>query len=1028
MVKKVFTVGDLVFGKVKGYPAWPAKVTGRTCGGKYCVFFYGTFEVGNMKPEEMWPYNQKFREKFGPPNMRKKWYSEGLYQIEHTPEIALQQLGLNEDDVIKRDSSSQVATAEVTASPVAVALTLPEISVVSDKAGSDMDRVGMSGLTVFKEASSFLAEAREWTEEKVYSNASCILECARVVLKNSVSAQHGEKFDCIKWLGLLARFVPSFNLETELLEPILSSVNEFLDNIIASLDDDCGADVKSGLLDMVTILLGHTVSVLDITRKHSGFGIADVPSLMKYVPQILQKTITNMDQGVGWKCKVREIIIFFLEMIDSVNVRAVFQEELTVFNNLLGSLIDLQLVLVSLDLKLTMLVCSATTNLATKYSRIMPTVKYNTAMEKVCWRLCTIIVWTVENQIEKLTFMQKMSLQFKPSTNCQTLEDLNDLLLLFSEVSPHSSLLSLEDRKQVTSLLKNFLGVSLWDIDIYQSLQAELSLWWVNFTRKSNIHENMLDTKCEGLENFESLMSLDSVDKSVTEDSNNMVDPDCEGLENFDSSIALGDLTSYNDSDRTRILNDGICSQVIEKEDGFELTSKSHFQLSASFPIIPISQSECHHLPASVFIKSPPDLACCVPIPGANFSFFILSSLVPIEQSKSKVPTKQPPTKRNKKQKSKKQRESYNLFENKVKKSKLITQNLQKQRHSNLLKFKSAIKEVNGVFKCSVCSFETGWKSKAWSHSNRCGLNVKKAPRKPKVKTCSACKENFQAQKDLNKHFRSEHQTSSYFCVLCPKPTSFKFKNSFKRHCQLKHNKSHTATTFKCSWCRYQATQKTNLKRHIQRLHKNVRFAVSLLDHVIEEAIIESGLCEYEKIRLNNLREKRKVFLELFPDGEFSSQSPVQGKKVSNRVVSQKSRISPRLVLDPFKDGGSFLRSDTCATLVSDVNVDQDEVGTSKGNVTKQYSCIICEFKCRRKDGLLRHIVKKHQSLNEPLSCPRSFCELSFSTRWQKESHVAECWLICPQKQCKGKQFRRQDKFNQHLRMHQRMDDLIENS
>jgi len=93
MVKKVFTVGDLVFAKVKGYPAWPARVTGKTLGGKYSVFFYGTFEVGNMKPEEVWPYNEKTRERFGPVNMRKKWYSEGLYQIEHTPEIAFEQVG-----------------------------------------------------------------------------------------------------------------------------------------------------------------------------------------------------------------------------------------------------------------------------------------------------------------------------------------------------------------------------------------------------------------------------------------------------------------------------------------------------------------------------------------------------------------------------------------------------------------------------------------------------------------------------------------------------------------------------------------------------------------------------------------------------------------------------------------------------------------------------------------------------------------------------------------------------------------------
>jgi len=81
-------VNDLVFAKVRGYPAWPARITG-TAWGKYIVFFYGTYEVGSMKPEEMWPYNQKNLDRFGPPNMRKKGYSEGLYQIENTPEIAI---------------------------------------------------------------------------------------------------------------------------------------------------------------------------------------------------------------------------------------------------------------------------------------------------------------------------------------------------------------------------------------------------------------------------------------------------------------------------------------------------------------------------------------------------------------------------------------------------------------------------------------------------------------------------------------------------------------------------------------------------------------------------------------------------------------------------------------------------------------------------------------------------------------------------------------------------------------------------
>jgi len=98
MKKKVFKMGDLVFAKVRGYPAWPARVTGITAGGKYSVFFYGTYEVSNMKPEEMWPYNKKNHDKFGPPNLHKKGYSEGLYEIVNCPDIAIQPVVLGEGD------------------------------------------------------------------------------------------------------------------------------------------------------------------------------------------------------------------------------------------------------------------------------------------------------------------------------------------------------------------------------------------------------------------------------------------------------------------------------------------------------------------------------------------------------------------------------------------------------------------------------------------------------------------------------------------------------------------------------------------------------------------------------------------------------------------------------------------------------------------------------------------------------------------------------------------------------------------
>eukprot|EP00090_Calanus_glacialis_P002285 TRINITY_DN11706_c0_g1_i2.p1 TRINITY_DN11706_c0_g1~~TRINITY_DN11706_c0_g1_i2.p1 ORF type:complete len:459 (-),score=180.96 TRINITY_DN11706_c0_g1_i2:100-1476(-) len=88
MGKPAFLPGDLVFAKVKGYPAWPARITGQSSSGKYSVFFYGTFETAALKRSELWPYTQENKEKFGPPNMKRKGYSEGLHQIENTPEIA----------------------------------------------------------------------------------------------------------------------------------------------------------------------------------------------------------------------------------------------------------------------------------------------------------------------------------------------------------------------------------------------------------------------------------------------------------------------------------------------------------------------------------------------------------------------------------------------------------------------------------------------------------------------------------------------------------------------------------------------------------------------------------------------------------------------------------------------------------------------------------------------------------------------------------------------------------------------------
>jgi len=86
-----FKSGDLVFAKVKGYPAWPARVTNPVDekGLKYHVFFYGTYETAVVPKDGIWIYCQATKEKYG--KQKRKGFSEAIVEIETTPDIALPQ-------------------------------------------------------------------------------------------------------------------------------------------------------------------------------------------------------------------------------------------------------------------------------------------------------------------------------------------------------------------------------------------------------------------------------------------------------------------------------------------------------------------------------------------------------------------------------------------------------------------------------------------------------------------------------------------------------------------------------------------------------------------------------------------------------------------------------------------------------------------------------------------------------------------------------------------------------------------------
>jgi len=117
-----FKYGDRVFAKVRGYPPWPARVDGITeVQGKnrFHVFFYGTYEVAQVKGEDLFSY-QDNKDKFGKPQKR-KGFKEGLWEIENRPGIGLSddpnviptempQFLETENDTVKEESKDSTKT------------------------------------------------------------------------------------------------------------------------------------------------------------------------------------------------------------------------------------------------------------------------------------------------------------------------------------------------------------------------------------------------------------------------------------------------------------------------------------------------------------------------------------------------------------------------------------------------------------------------------------------------------------------------------------------------------------------------------------------------------------------------------------------------------------------------------------------------------------------------------------------------------------------------------------------------------
>jgi hypothetical protein len=184
-------------------------------------------------------------------------------------------------------------------------------------------------------------------------------------------------------------------------------------------------------------------------------------------------------------------------------------------------------------------------------------------------------------------------------------------------------------------------------------------------------------------------------------------------------------------------------------------------------------------------------------------------------------------------------------------------------------------------------------------------------------------------------------------------------------------------------------------------------------------------MSEYERIRENNIKERLALFRELglgpmSRDLEIPTKRTPRMKKPHMMPAKRSARLNTSLpetdtmsVDDPAAIPEADLPeadADADADVVAEADV--DDLPASKG-----FDCNQCPHSFRDNYNLGRHINKMHQL--GTYSCPRAFCHEVLPTRWEKQQHVSNCFLIC--KRC-GKKCDREPKFEEHKRFHKTQD------
>jgi hypothetical protein len=411
--------------------------------------------------------------------------------------------------------------------------------------------------------------------------------------------------------------------------------------------------------------------------------------------------------------------------------------------------------------------------------------------------------------------------------------------------------------------------------------------------------------------------------------------------------------------------------------------------------------------------------------------------------------------------------------------SKLNRVDLQHSEQLTAAAFRDYIVETEGLFTCRDCpAFKTPIKVIAKRHARNHG-QPKKADKRPagskKKFTCSkpGCGEKFALVSKCDKHYRESHQIAEggYKCWSCSTPTKQAILKNWKQYVQhMRATKIHNPSAgqeLECPYCDDMATSTNrsfNLKIHIRRHHGPLEYAKAMLSEILdtifeepeeeEEAEVDEveameteqevegervdkgsrqkgrssldlqiealenipNLCEYEVVKLNNLKQQKQMLLSLNLEGEEQVEEEVpRRRRVRKRPLPQPMviRRSGRLQVaseveenankgdEESNEEDEALTEDEEALLADDEELEMDceEVPTNAGDAAKRFLCGLCGYGCMRGRRLQEHIEDVHTKRVRKIPCTRCV-DAVFDTWFEMIEHRRTCILRCIYPDC----------------------------